>query len=309
VNDTTEPSLGDRLVDAVNAAAGVHAGRRALHAKGVGATGAFFATGEAADLSTARHFRPGSVPVTVRFSNGSGNPTAPDGARDGRGFATRFQLPDGSSTDLVALSLPVFFVRTVDDFLELTAARVPDPETGQPDVKRIVSFVAEHPEAQPALEASLAAEAPVSYTTLRYHGVHTFFLVDGDGTRRPVRYRWEPDAGVATVPDDQAGDLDPDYLATELRERLAGGPAWFTLRLVLGADDDPLDDPTAAWPDDRPSIVAGQLRLNEVAPDQSTVDRLLFDPTRVTDGIECSADPILAARADAYGASYQRRTS
>jgi catalase len=308
VNDSTEVALGDRLIDAVNAAAGVHAGRRALHAKGIGATGTFFATGEAADLSTARHFRPGSIPVTVRFSNGSGNPTVPDSARDGRGFATRFHLPDGSSTDLVTLSLPVFFVRTVEDFLELTAARVPDPETGQPDVKRIVSFVAAHPEAQAALELSLGAEAPVSYATTSYHGVHTFFLVDAEGTRRPIRYRWDPDAGVATIPDAETADLDADYLSAELRDRLADGPAWFTLRLTLGSADDPTDDPTAAWPDDRPTIVAGQLRLDEVAPDQSVVDRLLFDPTRVTDGIECSTDPILAARAEAYGASFQRRT-
>ena len=43
----------------------------------------------------------------------------------------KFRLADGSSTDLVALSLPVFFVRTVPDFLGLMAARVPDPATGE----------------------------------------------------------------------------------------------------------------------------------------------------------------------------------
>jgi catalase len=207
----------------------------------------------------------------------------------------------------VTLSLPVFFVRTVADFPAFTAARVPDPETGQPDFDKILAFMGEHPEAQTAAELSISAEAPVSYTTLRYHGVHAFFLVDADGNRRSVRYRWEPDAGVATIADDAAAGLDPNYLATELHARLDEGPASFTLHLVLGTDDDPTDDATAAWPDDRPSLVAGQLRLDAVAPDQQAVDDLIFDPTRVTAGIECSEDPILAARAEAYGTSYTRR--
>jgi catalase len=36
-------------------------------------------------------------------------------------------------------------------------------------------------------------------------------------------------------------------------------------------------------------------------------DVLVFDPTRVTDGIECSADPVLSFRHDAYGESVARR--
>ena len=37
-------------------------------------------------------------------------------------------------------------------------------------------------------------------------------------------------------------------------------------------------------------------------------DILVFDPTRVTDGIELSADPILNFRPDAYAVSVFRRT-
>ena len=35
---------------------------------------------------------------------------------------------------------------------------------------------------------------------------------------------------------------------------------------------------------------------------------LVFDPTRVTDGIELSADPILHIRPDAYAVSVERRS-
>jgi catalase len=38
-------------------------------------------------------------------------------------------------------------------------------------------------------------------------------------------------------------------------------------------------------------------------------DVLVFDPTRVTDGIELSSDPVLNFRRDAYGESVARRTS
>jgi catalase len=36
-------------------------------------------------------------------------------------------------------------------------------------------------------------------------------------------------------------------------------------------------------------------------------DVLVFDPSRVTDGIECSDDPVLAFRPAAYSESIRRR--
>ena len=63
--------------------------------------------------------------------------------------------------------------------------------------------------------------------------------------------------------------------------------------------------PTAAWPDERETVVAGRLVLDTCTG--NGCDALIFDPTRVTDGIECSDDPILHARSEAYGVSYARR--
>ncbi len=37
-------------------------------------------------------------------------------------------------------------------------------------------------------------------------------------------------------------------------------------------------------------------------------DVLVLDPTQTTDGLECSADPVLRYCADAYRASVARRT-
>ncbi len=191
--------LGEQLIDALTALSGAHPGYRAAHAQGVCASGTFTGTAAAADLSRAVHLAGGPVPATVRFSNGNGDPTRADGEPDGRGMAVKLRADDGTSYDLVALSLPVFFVRTVEDFLAFTAARVPDPATGAPDPERVGAFITAHPEALPAVQASLVASPPPSYVAIPYFGIHAFRFVDAAGVGRFARYRWEPDATDAPL--------------------------------------------------------------------------------------------------------------
>jgi len=247
--------------------------------------------------------------VTVRFSNGSGNPGTPDGDRlDGRGMAVKFYLPDGSTTDIVAISLPVFFVRTPDDFLGFAHARKPDPATGELDTEAIGSFVAEHPETAAALQSILPSLVPPrSYATVTYNSLHSFRLVNGEG--RWIRYRLVPDAGVEAMPEDELAGAAPDYLQAEIRERLGGGAVGFRLLARLAQDGDPLDDATAEWPEERETVELGQLTLTGLDTERERGDDVLvFDPTRVTDGIELSDDPILRVRSDAYAVSVERRT-
>jgi catalase len=298
------------MVDAANAVNGVHPGRRALHAKGTCCDGTFTATSDAATLSRAVHFRGGPVPATIRFSNATGKPDVTDATSDGRGMATKLRLGDGSSTDIVAVSRRVFFVKTPEAFLELMRARVPDPETGQPDPAKIGEFVTNHPEALPALEETLTTPPAASYLQLEYHALHAFWLVAEDGTRTLARYRWEPDAGTATLTDEEAAALRADYLQEDLATRLADGPTAFTLHFQLAGEGDDPNDPTVTWPDDRDDVVAGRLELTAVTADQAGgCEALIFDPTRVVDGVECSDDQILHARSAAYGVSYERRNA
>jgi catalase len=302
-------SLPEQIVDSIHDINGRHAGARAVHAKGVVCGGTFTGTPEAAALTRAEHMQGQPVRATVRFSNGGGDPATPDFAKDGRGLAVKLYLEDGSRTDLVALTLPRFFVRTPEDFLDFTRARKPDPETGLPDMEKMGAFLEAHPEALPAIQYALSQPAPASYAQLEYHGIHAFRWIAPDGSERWVRYSFRPAAGEAGLPDDEASARSPDYLQEEIRERLESAPVEFTLEVAIGEEGDDPDDPTEPWPDDRERVVAGTLRIDGLDETrEQDGDVLVFDPTRVTAGIELSGDPILRVRPDAYAVSVERRS-
>src|SRR5918992_1750395 len=166
-------SLAVQAVDAINAISGAHAGHRAAHAKGTLLTGTFTPSAEASELTTAAHMQGEPSRVTVRFSNGGGDPAIPDYAREGRGMAVKFYLADGRKTDIVALTLPCFFVRTPEDFLSFTRARK-DPERLMPD------WLGAHPEALTAIQAALGAGPPASYATCAYNSIHSYRWGDAE---------------------------------------------------------------------------------------------------------------------------------
>jgi catalase len=298
------------LVESLNASYGVHPGHRAAHAKGVLCAATFRPTAAAARLSRASHFAGTPLRSHVRFSNGSGDPTAADGARDGRGMAVKVYLPDGTTTDLVALSLPTFFARTPQDLLEFNAARRPDPTTGEVDLARVGEYLAAHPEAMTAVNAAISHPIPASYATVTYHGLHAFGFVSADDSIQWGRFHLVPSDGEHHLTEEQAATRSADYLRDELAERLARGAAAFRIEVQLADEGDSTVDPTEMWPDERELVEVGQLTIDALAFDRERDgDVLVFDPTRVPDGIVLSEDPILHARSRAYRASVARRTT
>ena len=300
--------LYEQIVEAANELYGSHPRSRALHAKGTWCAGTFTATPEAAELCRAAHFRGDSVPALIRFSNASGDPNSDDWQRDSRGMAVRLRPAVGDETDILAVTTPAFVMRTPEEFLELMRLRKPDPETGQPDWERLGAFLGEHPEAQTAVQWTLNTEPPASFATQVYHSPHTFRLLDAEDNPTLVRYRWRPQAGEATIPDDDAKRRGGNYLRSELAERLAEAPVRFDLKLQIPSEEDPIDDPTTVWPDDRERVNAARLEITEIVDDPEGGDHIeVFDPTRVGDGIELTDDPILHARPRAYSVSAYRR--
>lgn len=291
----------EELVDAIGKAGGSYPGHRAAHAKGVSLTGTFTASEQAKALTRAAQFAGDPVRVTVRFSNGGAKPDSNDaGIGDGRGMATKFYLPDGTTTDIVALSIPVFFVRTPDEFLEFTLARAESTE-------KVLEFIGGHPATQQAVQ-QIAPNLipPRSYATLAYNSIHAFRLTNADGEQRWIRWRWLPEAGVEWLPEEEREGMDRDFLQKEILERV---PVRFTLVARVATDGLPTDDPTAAWPEDIETVEMGTVELTGRETERETGDDVMvMDPTRVTDGIELSDDPILHIRSHAYSVSVERRS-
>jgi catalase len=223
-------------------------------------------------------------------------------------MAVKLRPAEGAEMDMLGTTNPAFATRTPEEFLELLQLRAPDPETGQPDMEKLGAFLAAHPESQPAIQATIGAEPPASLAQLAFRSPHSFKFVNADGDETWLRYHWRPEAGESRIPDDEARERGRDYLSEELAERLRGGPVGFELVLQLAGEGDPLDDPTAIWPDDREEAVAGRLEVTEIIDDPESGDHIeVFDPVRVVDGIELSNDPILHARPRVYSVSAYRR--
>ena len=198
-------------------------------------------------------------------------------------------------------------MRTPEDFVKFTRAGKRLPVINQPG-PRFALYLVTHREALPAVRAFLALKPPASYARLRYNGLHAFRWVDANGAERNVRYSWLPEAGEATISGGEAKAAGPDYLRREIVERIAREPVRFTLQVQLGGEGDPTADPTAIWPADRETVAVGTLELTELETGRDTgSDILVFDPTRLTDGVELTDDPIPRFRSQAYSVSVEER--
>jgi catalase len=288
-------------IDVIADRFGRHPRTRALHAKGTWCRGSFTATPGAAELCRAAHLRGEPVPVLARLSNGGGNPRVPDYAPDVRGLAVGFELPDGSRTDLVSQSVPKFFSSTPEEFLDFIRAN-----TGRSAAWKLPRFLATHPRALRHLPENAKALRPVaSFAETRFFGVHAFRWLDADGAATCVRCEWRPGAGQRWLGGGEAKKLGRDYL----HDGLAGSlPARWTLDVQIAEPGDDVDDPSSHWPSERRRLDAGTLELDRVIEDpERDGEIVVFDPVRITDGIELTADPVLAYRPAAYSESATRR--
>lgn len=286
---------------------GFHPGYRGVHAQGRYYAAIFRATPEAKKLSRAVHLQGQPVPATVRHGHSpSGNPWGPATSPS---MAVKFYLPDGTVTDLIGLTIPIFIGRTPDEVLEGLKALKPDPTTGKPDEKKVAQFMAARPWIAKAFQIAKTLPAPVSFAQTVFHAIHAFKFVNSKDEPQFARYHLEPDAGVAGQTIEELQKRPPSYLFEELEERLRKAPVVFNLVLQLAKEGDPTDDPTAQWPDDRPRVTIGRLEIIRTTTVEEIGDPvMLHDPTRLTDGIEPSDDPILAVRRGVYEVSVAHRT-
>lgn len=300
----------EAIVDAMEKVAGTHAGKRRSGAKGVCASGEFVSSGGGARLTTAAPLQPGvRAPVTARFSNGGGNPRAPDNAPAVRGMSLAFALPGNDGFEMVLINVPAFGASTLDSFMRLLASRAPDPTSGQPDPQRIAAADAQNPEWAVQPNWLRANPPPASYATAPFFSVNSFVFQNAAGEKRHVRWSFEPVGGrVGLTPEERAA-RGADFLQDELRQRVARAPAEWRMMVQLPREGDPLTSATAIWPPDREQVEVGLLRITAVAPagQPGECDPVMYNPTLLPVGIEPSDDPMLLIRAPAYAVSLSRR--
>lgn len=312
-------------------------GTRAAHTVGIGVSGTFTPSRVIADYSCAPQFNSGTIPVLGRFSNGSGLDEERDLHTDARGMAVKFFRGDEREADMVAMTLPLFFVKDGASFDEFSYASVPVPVRKvrvswlrkvllmlqlklppQPppddvevilDPSNLTKYAKQHPEAKSAVAALAGLIRPTSYGRAAYHGVHAFELTDRDGNSTFVRYRWQPFLGVRAVTAKQAETLPNDYLHHDMRRRLADGTISFVLELLVAEEGDDTGDPTTPWPVQRRRIVGGVLTFDAVVADQERDQvNVSYNPTRCVHGFTPAPDDqLIKARGRAYEYSCGQR--
>src|SRR4051794_11933624 len=160
---------------------------RTLHAKGRFYSGTFTATPEAAALGRAGHLTGEPAPVLVRWSNAGGNADISDKKPDIRGMAVKFQLPDGTATDLLGQTSPRFPTDDPAEFVAMTEAS-----------RRQLTFplfLLRHPKMAAPIVAGIKAKAAVphvSFAEPAYYPIHAYGWLDADGNRTWVRYVFRP---------------------------------------------------------------------------------------------------------------------
>lgn len=291
---------------------------RIVHARGSAAHGVFVSYGDHSALTKASFLsaKGKETPVFVRISTVQGSRGSADTVRDVRGFATKFYTDEGIF-DLVGNNMPVFFIQDAIKFPDFVHAVKPEPHNeipqGQSAHDSFWDFVSLTPEsAHMVLWVMSDRGIPRSLRAMEGFGVHTFRLVNAEGTSRFVKFHWKPVAGAYSLVWDETLKLagkDPDFNRRDMWESIEMGDyfEWeLGVQVVEEADEHRFDfdllDPTKIIPEELvPVQILGKMTLNR-NPDNffAETEQAAFHPGHVVPGIDFSNDPLLQGRLFSY---------
>lgn len=306
--ETSEVSVVEQIVEVQHDLFdGPRQGLRSNHTKGIVVTGSFTPATEAKTVSMASHLQDGSTPITVRFSNSTGFPDIADNNPKAlvKGMAVRFHLEDDLNHDLVLSSVPLFPVATPEKFLEMLTA-VRDSASIEASPKPIETFLSNNPSAKAFV--NYPKPYPSSFASLSYHGINAFEFTNADGESVYGRYILSPTIDEPHLTEAEGKQQNPDYLMQELPSRLQRSAVEMRLSLQIAEPNDLVNDATVIWPEDRPVVELGVLRLTAMHDNAAAFEKAtMFNPLALPEGIAPSEDPILLARPGAYAISFQHR--
>ncbi|MFC9583631.1 catalase [Streptomyces yangpuensis] len=291
---------------------------RVVHARGSAAHGVFQSYGTAQTVSKAAFLASDvETPVFVRFSTVLGSRGSADTVRDTRGFATKFYTEEGVF-DLVGNNIPVFFIQDAIKFPDVIHAGKPHPDREIPQAQSahdtFWDFVSLHTEATHHTLWNMSDRGiPRSYRMMEGFGVHTFRLVNAQGTTTLVKFHWKPRLGVHSLVWEEAqilAGVDPDFHRRDLFDAIESGayPQW---ELGIQTFPDTADqmfegidllDATKIVPEElAPVKPVGLLTLNANPSNFfAEVEQVAFHTGHLVPGIDATDDPLLAGRNFSY---------
>jgi catalase len=291
---------------------------RVVHARGFGVHGWFENYESLADLTSADLFqRAGErTPAFVRFSTVVGNKGSFDLARDVRGFAVKLYTKAGN-WDLVGNNIPVFFIQDAIKFPDLVHSIKQEPDRGFPQAAaahdNFWDFVSLMPESMHMILWVMSDRAiPRSFRFMEGFGVHSFRMIDAQGSSRFVKFHWKPKLGLQSVVWDEAVKLngaDPDFHRRDLWAAIGAGdyPEWELGLQVFDeafADEFEFDvlDATKIIPEERvPIRKVGRLVLDRRVDNFfAETEQVAFCTQNIVPGIDFSDDPLLQGRNFSY---------
>ncbi|MHC8517769.1 catalase [Sporosarcina sp. ITBMC105] len=282
-------------VDTIEQVADVHVGYRRAHAKGVAYDAMFQPSDAIAKYTTAPHFQTQPVQAIVRFSHSSPSPHSPELLNPIKGMAVRFMLENGGFTNLTMANIPVFVTKTPEAFVQLLQVFAKDTLS----FKEKLNALRDSPEFH-TIPKLLSSLKPVrSFALESYHSLHAYYLVNTHDEKAAVRFKWEP------VQSETAKLSNSTDLETELEQRLEQEQVKFRLMVQFAEGTDLINDPSTPWPEDRKNVAGGVLTLSRRREDGA--EDYQFDPTVLPKGMECTDDPVLHFRSQAYEESATRR--
>ena len=279
-------------------------GYRPVHTCGVFVRGTFVPSGGAGQGAPA-HLQ-GTTPsrVLARFSNCDAREAVDDRRLAPRGLAVRFELVDGRTTDLLAMSTNCFPASTYAGFVAVSHAL----SSGLLQRGPRVLFVKAMRQLR-SLRKFVTAFSPRSYAYCDFYAIHTFVWTNAAG--QPVRYRWRAVARRKRMWPWTRHFARHNYLVEDLARRLGPGVE-FDLQVQLPRRVSParLRDVGRPLPRGVPWRTVGRVSLDTPVPadEAETLDRIVFSPAHLIAGVEpYPGDEIFAARVAAYPASHVYR--
>jgi catalase len=200
------------------------------------------------------------------------------------------------------IDAPVFAAPTPQAFFEfLTASSSKDPNAFK-------QYSSAHPEIFTFISWAKGHSRTESWAETRFNSLDSFVFIDKSGAKNVVRWSFIPSAKPVAILPEELAKRDPDFLAEDIIQRVAGAPQSWNLVITVANPGDPTSDPTQAWPGDRRTVNVGTLTVRQIEPEVDGPCRdINFDPSVLPAGMTTSDDPFPAARSAAYRVSYNGR--